>query len=204
MPYQDKGEKVMMKSEKFIVGEEKNEVFRALYNMTPAEDVYMHMRMSGAVSDVCTDIYFVTHEGEEALCRVWMCYGKHEGAVSNWGAVFTPPQHRGKGYCVKTLDLCFDELEKMDNPPPALFCTAGTISEVYKRYGFVPALKGAEMGPLYRPFGNSPATFQEFCEQYYTDTDELVVIDADFGHRNEVDCLFALRAYGHGREIWHL
>ena len=188
----------MIKSEKYIVGTSKTEAYTALYNMTPQDDVYMHMRLSGTLCDVANDIYFVTHENGVGYSRIWMCYGKHEGAVSNWGAVYTPDEYRGKGYCGMTLDYCFDEIKKMENPPLALFCMAGDIARVYKRYGFVPALRGAVQGPLYMPLGNSPKTFAEFCEQYYTKTDELVVVDADFGHRNEVDCLlrFALMDIG--------
>ena len=188
----------MIKTEKYVVGNEKDLAYRAVYNMTTGDDKYMHMRLGGELVDLCTDIYFVTRENDRGLSRVWMCYGKHDGAVCNWGAVYTPEECRGNGYCAMTLDLCFAEIDAMDNPPPALFCTAGEISRVYKRYGFVPALKGAEMGPMYRPCGNSPKTFQEFCEQYYTETDELFVIDADFGRRNEIDCLlrFALMDMG--------
>jgi len=188
----------MIKTEKYVVGTEKNQAYRAVYGMTPQDDIYMHMRLGGALVDLCTDIYFVTHEDDAGLSRIWMCYGKHQGAVSNWGAVYTPAEFRGKGYCQKTLDYCFAQIDSMQNPPPALFCTAGEIARVYNRYGFVPALRGAQMGPMYRPCGNSPQTFQEFCEQYYTETDELVVVDADFGRRNEIDCLlrFALMDIG--------
>ena len=188
----------MIKSEMRVVGGIKDEAYNALYNMTPKDDVYIHLRLSGALNDVCNDIYFVTHEDGVGYSRIWMCYGKHEGAVGNWGAVYTPEQYRGKGYCGMTLDFCFEELGKMKNPPPALFCTAGEITKVYKRYGFVPALKGATQGPLYMPLGDSPKTFAEFCEQYYTPADELVIVNADFGRRNEVDCLlrFALRDMG--------
>lgn len=184
----------MIKSEKYVVGTERGEAYNALYAMTPKSDEYMHLRLSGALSDVCTDIYFVTHEDGKAYSRIWMGYGKHNGAVANWGAVYTPDEYRGKGYCGMTLDFCFDELEKMKDPPSALFCSAGSIATVYKRYGFVPAIKGTDQGPLYRPLGDSPKTFTEFCEQYYTETDELIVVDADFGRRNEIDCLlrFAL------------
>ena len=184
----------MIKTEKYIVGTERGEAYKSLYSMTPQNDEYMHMRMSGALTDVCRDIYFVTHEGETGYSRIWMCYGNHDGAVGNWGAVYTPDEYRGKGYCAMTLDFCFDEIKKAKEKPLALFCSAGSIAQVYKRYGFVPAIKGTESGPMYCPLGDSPKTFAEFCEQYYTQTDELIVVDADFGRRNEIDCLlrFAL------------
>ncbi len=188
----------MIKSEKYIVGSEKNAVYKSLYEMIPQDDKYMHLRLSGALTELCTDIYFLTHEDGKGLSRVWMCYGNHKNAVSNWGAVYTEEECRGKGYCAKTLDYCFEVVDALQNPPTALFCTAGDVTALYRRYGFVPAIKGKSQGPLYRPCANSPKTFVEFCESYYTKTDELFVIDADFGWRNEVDCLlkFALLDMG--------
>lgn len=189
----------MIKSEKFIVGSEKNIVYQSLYEMISQEtifDKYLHLRLSGTFADVCNDMFFLTHEDGKGLSRIWMCYGKHEKSVSNWGAVFTPEEFRGKGYCAKTLEYCFQEIDSLKNPPLALFCTGGTLelATLYRKYGFVPALKGTDRGPLYRPNGNSPKTFQEFCNEYYTETDELFIVDADFGWRNEIDCLlrFAL------------
>lgn len=188
----------MVKSEKYVVGSERDAVYKTLYEMISKDDTYMHLRLSGALADVCTDMYFVTHEDGKGMSRVWMCYGKHENAVANWGAVYTEEECRGKGYCQKNLDYCFEEVNALKNPPTALFCTAGDITAFYRRYGFVPAIKGTEKGRLYRPCGNSPKTFQEFCENYYTPTDELFIIDADFGWRNEIDCLlqFALEDLG--------
>ncbi len=188
----------MVKSEKYVVGTERDDVYRSLYEMIPQDDSYMHLRLSGALTDVCNDIYFLTHENGKGLSRVWMCYGKHENSVSNWGAVYTAQEARKKGYCAMTLDYCFEQIDAMENPPLALFCSAGDITPLYLRYGFVPALKGTDRGPLYRPSANAPKTFQEFCDSYYTPTEELFVIDADFGWRNEIDCLlrFALLDIG--------
>ncbi len=193
----------MIKSEKYIVGTEKDHVYKSLYEMIPQDDVYMHLRLSGQLNDVCHDMYFLTHEDGKGLSRVWMCYGRHERPVCNWGAVFTQEEARGKGYCAKNLDYCFEVVDALENPPVALFCSAAEITKFYRKYGFVPAIKGAEMGPLYRPCGDSPATFQEFCENYFLPTDELIIKDADFGWRNEVDCLlkFALRDMGIKMEI---
>ena len=195
----------MIKSEKYIVGTEKDHVYKCLYEMIPQQDKFLHYRLSGKANDVCTDTFFVTHEDGKGLSRVWMGYGRHENAACNWGAVFTQEEARGKGYCAMNLDYCFEVVNALENPPAALFCTAGSVglTKLYSRYGFVPALKGADCGPLYRPCGNSPKTFQEFAENYYTPTSELVVKDADFGWRNEVDCLlkFALWDMGIKLEI---
>ena len=201
----DEREKAMIKSEKYIVGTEKDHVYKCLYEMIPQQDKFLHYRLSGKANDVCTDTFFVTHEDGKGLSRVWMGYGRHENAACNWGAVFTQEEARGKGYCAMNLDYCFEVVNALENPPAALFCTAGSVglTKLYSRYGFVPALKGADCGPLYRPCGNSPKTFQEFAENYYTPTSELVVKDADFGWRNEVDCLlkFALLDMGIKLEI---
>jgi len=191
----------MIKSEKYVVGSEKNSVYNSLFEMIPKDDEYMHLRLSGALTKVCTDMYFLTHEDGKGLSRVWMCYGKHENAVANWGAVFTAEEHRGKGYCEKTLDCCFETVNTLGNSPTALFCEAGDITAFYRKYGFIPAIKGADKGPLYRPCGNSPRNFQEFCENYYTKTDELFIIDADFGWRNEVDCLLRFALLDIGEEF---
>lgn len=191
----------MIKSEMYVVGSEKNAVYNTLYEMIPQNDTYMHMRLSGALSDVCKDIYFVTHEDGKGISRLWMGYGHHKGAVANWGAVFTEEKYRGKGYCAKNLDYCFEQIDAMSDPPPALFCTAGSVTALYKRYGFVPAIRGTEQGPLYRPCGRSPKTFLEFCEGYYTDTDELRVVNADFGWRNEIDCLLRFALLDCGEEF---
>ena len=191
----------MIKSEKYVVGTEKNSVYKTLYDMIPQDDVYMHLRLSGALCDVCNDLYFVTHEDGKGISRVWMGYGKQENAVGNWGAVFTEEDYRGKGFCAKNLDYCFEQIDSMENPPTALFCTAGSVTALYRRYGFVPAIKGTEQGPLYRPCGDSPKTFEEFCENYYTPTEELFIVDADFGRRNEIDCLLRFALWNMGEKF---
>lgn len=186
----------MIKTEKYIAGSDKNEVYHLLDSIILKDDRFLRKRLYGELTDVSNDLFFLAHNDKEGLSRIWMGYGKHENAVSNWGAVFTPEEHRGKGYCAKVLKYCFEELDSMKNPPAALLCTAGTLelTDMYKKYGFTTALRGKDRGPLYRPLGNSPKTFREFYEEYYTETDELFVVDADFGWRNEIDCLlrFAL------------
>lgn len=196
-----KGVLKMVESGTYVVGGEKNQTYKVLKDWK--RDAFMEVRFSEQILDVCTDIYFATYDGDELLSRIWMSYGHHPAPVSNWGAVYTNEAHRGKGYCTKTLDYCFEEIPKLQGPV-ALMCTASEgLTKVYGRYGFVPALRGATYGPLYRPLGDSPKTFQEFCEAYFTETDELYIVKADFGWRNEVDCLlrFALRDLGENLEI---
>ncbi len=202
----------MLKTEKYIAGSEKNKAYEFLNKMILPDDHFLRMRLYGELTDVSNEIFFLTHDEEKGLSRIWMSYGKHKNAISNWGAVATPEEYRGKGYCAKTLEYCFDYVDSMQDSPLALFCTAGALwlTELYKKYGWTTAIKGTDRGPLYRPVGNSPKTFQEFCKQYYTETDELFVVDATFEWRNEIDCLlrFALIDIGEGfgingiNDIW--
>jgi hypothetical protein len=191
----------MIKTEKYVVGDEKDAVYRSLYEMIPQDDKYLHMRLSGAVNDVCYDVFFLTHEDGCGLSRIWMGYGRQENALCNWGAVFTPEEYRGRGYCGRTLDYSFEYIDSMETPPPALFCTAGSMAATYGKFGFMPALNGATYGPMYRPCGDSPKSFAEFCESYYTKTDELRAIDAHFGWRNEIDCLLKFALWNMGEEF---
>lgn len=193
----------MVECGKYMVDGKGGPIYQSLYDMIPQDDIFLQYRLQGNLLDVSNETFFLAHENGKGLSRIWMSYGKQENAVSNWGAVYTQEEARGRGICRLLLDYCFDEIDKMENPPSALFCTAGDIARVYKRYGFVPAIKGADQGPLYRPMGDSPATFQEFCEKYYTPADELYIVPGTFGWRNEIDCLlrFALVDMGKNLEI---
>ena len=186
----------MIHSEEYIAGSKRNNVFDLLDKTIRVDDHFLRMRLHGEFADISNDIFFVTHDKKQGLSRIWMGYGKHNNSICNWGAVFTPEEHRGNGYCAKTLNFCFEYIDKMKDAPLALFCTAGSLelTNLYKKYGFTTAICGADRGPLYRPLGDSPKNFQEFYKQYYTKTDELLVADATFEWRNEIDCLlrFAL------------
>ena len=175
----------------YLVNEKQDEVCKALTEMIPTDDLYMHYRLSGKVLDCCYDQYFAALEDGKALSRLWMCWGKHKNCVANWGAFFTLEECRGRGIGGKVLDYCFSSVEDLPEKPTALFCTAGTLelTNLYKKYGFVPALRGADRGPLYYPMKGAPATFYEFYKNYYTPADTLYRKTADFGYRNEIDCL---------------
>ena len=182
----------MILPDKFVVSTEKNNIYSMLKNFIPSDDYYMHYRLEGKAINNCNDIFFVIHNGVEAMSRMWMCYGKHDNAVANWGAVFTDEKYRNQGLCRKLLDYCFKYIDNINaSSPTCLLCTAGTLelTNLYKKYGFLTAINGWARGPLYRPIGNSPATFEEFCNQYYTETQSLHIVDADFNWRNEIDCL---------------
>jgi hypothetical protein len=54
---------------------------------------------------------------------------------------------------------------------------------------------------IWYQYRNSPKSFAEFCESYYTKTDELRAIDAHFGWRNEIDCLLKFALWNMGEEF---
>ncbi len=190
----------MLKFEKYVVGSGETEGYKALKATIPAEDAYMHFRLDGACVNDCEDIFFVAHEDGKALCRIWMCYPRHENAIANWGAVYTLEECRGQGLCNKTLTYCMEEIEKLENGPIGLFCTAGRqwLTDMYAKFGFTTAIHDTTSGPLYRPLKDSPKTFKEVCEKYYTPAKSLCAVKATWEWRNEIDCLlkFALQDIG--------
>ena len=193
----------MLNVKGYLVSHEKDEVYTSLKEMIPQDDLYMHYRLDGNVVDCCYDKYFAGIEDGKALSRLWMCWGKHEGAVASWGAFFTLPECRGRGIGGKVLDYCFNCVEDLPEKPTALFCTAGTLelTNLYRKYGYVPALRGADRGPLYYPMKGAPATFYEFYKNYYTPADTLYRRPADFGYRNEIDCLLKFAFIDMGLEF---
>ena len=152
----------------------------------------MRHRINGGASRECKDVYYVCADGEELVCRLWMGWGKHNGAVGNWGNFFTDPKYRGQGFGRKMLDFWENDLKTRTGLPRALFCTAGDegLTRLYEPYGFRPAMKGATSGPLYCPLGESPATFAEFCAEYYKSASTLYFKKATLEWRHEIDCLF--------------
>ena len=93
------------------------------------------------------------------------------------------------------LEAWYADLQTNSTSPLGLFCTANArVVNLYLYYGFRPAISGREYGPLYMPIGNSPKTFNEFCDMYYTPTSKLIRRPADIEWRHEIDCLlkFAL------------
>lgn len=152
----------------------------------------MRYRISGGAADECRDVYCVCTDGENLISRLWMGWGKHDGAVGNWGNFFTDPKYRGQGFGRKMLEFWKADIKTRENLPCALFCTAGDegLTKLYEPYGFRPALKGATYGPLYCPLGESPATFAEFCKEYYKPASSLYFQKATLEWRHEIDCLF--------------
>lgn len=153
----------------------------------------MRLRASGGASQQCNDVYYLcTDDQNRLISRLWMGWGKHGNAVGNWGNFFTDPDFRGQGIGSKMLALWLDDLLNRADTPIALFCTAGSerVAKMYAPYGFGCAIEGATFGPLYCPLGNSPATFKEFCQEYYKPANALIFKPASIEWRHEIDCLF--------------
>lgn len=182
---------------KYIPGEPKNKAYEALFEMMKDFDndkSYADMiryRISGAVSNECNDRYYVAHEDGKAASRHWAGWGKHSDAIGNWGNFYTDPQFRGKGIGGKLLRFWYEDFQTVSNPPLCFLCSAGTreLTDLYRRFGFRPAIAGTDHGPLYMLVGDSPATFKEFYEGYYAPSDVLYHRSATIGYRHEIDCL---------------
>ena len=153
----------------------------------------MRLRASGGAADECLDVYYLCRDGQGRLVsRLWMGWGRHDGAVGNWGNFFTEPDFRGQGIGRTLLDMWQSDIKKHPDAPLALFCTAGSesLAQMYSPYGFRCALEGATYGPLYCPLGDSPTTFREFCREYYKPAKSLTFKPATLEWRHEIDCLF--------------
>lgn len=155
----------------------------------------MRLRISGGVSDQCNDTYFVAHENGKSLSRLWHGWGKHKDAIGNFGNFLTLEELQGQGIGTKMMQLWKKTIDEEENKPLGLFCSSKERpAQMYFRYGFRPALKGKSYGPLYLPLGNSPETFQEFCDMYYQPAEKLIARPATIEWRHEIDLLlkFAL------------
>ncbi len=159
----------------------------------------MRARVSGALTDACTDTYFVALDGDVCVSRLWYGWGAHENAVGNFGNFLTLDAYRGQGIGTHLLEMWYADLQARDDLPLGLFCTsAPKAARMYEMYGMRPISEGATHGPSYMPLGDSPASFAELCESYYQPSPYLVSRPATFAHRHEIDCLlkFALLARG--------
>jgi GNAT superfamily N-acetyltransferase len=187
--------------EKFTAGADKNGAYYAISEMMRDFDTdksyadMMRYRISGNAADECNDIYYVAHEGQKALARHWMGFGKHENAVGNWGNFYTDPEYRGKGIGGNLLRFWYEDFKTQKEKPTCFLCTTGSVSlaQLYSRFGFRPAIRGKDCGPLYMPIGDSPDSFYEFAEGYYKPSPVVFHRRASIGYRHEIDCL--LRFY---------
>lgn len=198
-----------MKYEIYIPGEPKNEAGLALDQMMKDEKIgtsYADMiryRASGAASKECTDIYFVAHEDGIGYSRLWHGWGKHENAIGNFGNFKTLEECQGKGIGKEMMKLWHQDITTRENLPLGLFCTSRlhTHNYFYRPVGFRAAIRGMEAGPLYLPLGNSPETFQQFCDMYYQPSDFLISRPATVQYRHELDLLLRFALQDMGKEF---
>lgn len=183
--------------ETYIPGQEKNAAFAAISDMvggiTDGRSYagMMARRISGAVASECHDTFYVAHEDGKAASRLWMGWGRHKDAIGNWGNFYTVEEYRRRGIGGGLLKLWYEDFRRVTEPPLCFLCTTGSkdITDLYGRFGFRPAIEGREYGPLYRPNGDSPATFREFYTAYYQPSAVLYLRPATVEYRHEIDCL---------------
>ncbi len=184
--------------EKYIPGEEKNDAYRALsqmmkdYALGASYADMIRYRLEGHAAHECNDTYYVAHEDGRAAARHWCGWGKHPDAIGNWGNFFTDEAFRGQGIGGRLLRLWWEDFNTGTDLPLCFLCSAGTkeLTDLYRRFGFRPAMEGMDHGPLYMPIGDSPDTFRAFCEGYYQPSKTIVHKRASVGYRHEIDCLF--------------
>ena len=151
----------------------------------------MRYRISGRAANECRDVYYVAHNGEKAVGRLWNGWGRHRDAIGNWGNFYTDESCRGQGIGGGLLKLWQQDFQNEAEPPLCFLCTAATkeLTDLYGRLGFRPAIEGRDCGPLYKPNGDSPESFKEFCAAYYKPSSVLYLKEASVGFRHEIDCL---------------
>ena len=162
----------------------------------------MRLRVAGALSDVCSDTYFVALDGDKCVSRLWNGWGTHEGAIGNFGNFLTLESHRGQGIGTRLLEMWYADLQSRNDLPLGLFCTsAPRAALMYAGYGMRPIENGATYGPSYMPLGESPASFADFCDAYYQPADLLISRPASFAYRHEIDCLLRFALLAHGESL---
>lgn len=190
-----------MKYNKFIAGSKEESALVLKEHLLNIDLKYSYAQMllnrvEGLYKDQCTDVYFVASDNGKMFSRLWYGWGKHENSIGNFGNFLTIEEARGMGIGREMLKMWSEDVEKRDNLPLGLFCSAGSkeLVKLYSKFGFKLAVRGSEVGPLYKPLGNNPESFFEFCEKYYTATDKLYAKKATVEYRHEIDCLlkFAL------------
>ena len=195
--------------ERYITSEIKNDAYRAIYEMIKDTDKgisyadMMRLRISGAVSKECHDVYYVAYEKDVAIARHWNGWGKHRDAIGNWGNFFVNERYRGQGIGGKLLGFWWEDFSSYEERPLCFLCSAATkeLTDLYSRFGFRPAIKGTDHGPLYMPIGNSPDSFDDFLESYYRESSVLIHKPASAEYRHEIDCLLRFAFYNRGESF---
>lgn len=197
-----------MQFEKFTAGDKSSPAYKAITEMMRDFDTdkayadMIRLRVSGEIADKANDIYYVAHDNGKALSRHWCGWGKHKDAIGNWGNFYTDEACRGQGIGGKLLNMWFEDFKTGADLPLCFCCSASKeLTKVYSRFGFRPALDGAEHGPLYLPCKGSPETFREFADNYYKPSDVIIHKAADIGYRHEIDCLLRFYFYNNKLEF---
>ncbi len=163
----------------------------------------LRFRVAGKAKDICTDNYYIALADDNFAARLWTGWGNHKNSVANFGHFNTVEAMRGKGIGRRVMDFWKADIDALENPPLAIFCTAAKLhhDNLYSPYGFRWANGECDVGPLYMPLGDSPETFSEFCEMYYTDTKNITMRPASLEWRHEIDCLLKFALMLHGERL---
>ena len=157
-------------------------------------------RLAGKAANECEDRYFIAMEDGYCVSRIWYGWGRHAASVGNFGNFRTADDHQRMGIGRTLLEMLTDSVRSSKDLPSALFCTSSKphLVRMYAPLGFRPAISGTDRGMLYCPLGNSPETFDDFCQEYYRPAKSLSFEPGTVGFRHELDCLlcFALCAAG--------
>ena len=198
-----------LKIDKFICGEQESEAQfsaqRALADMLKNENIgasyadMMRYRVANKAASDCKDTYYVAHENGKAYSRLWNGWGRHEGAIGNFGNFVTLEEIRGQGLGHRMLEAWHDDISSRNDLPLCFLCMGDRrAAKLYFPYGFKTIEKGAEWGPLFMPLGDSPKDFREFCESYYQPSDVLIRRVATVEWRHEIDCLLKYSLWSMG------
>jgi len=187
----------MLELTRFRCGTEKNPAVLALerwLSETETDRSYlpmMQLRLAGGAKNLCEDVYYIATQENEAVARLWNGWGKHPGAVGNFGNFMTKENFRGQGVGKRLLSLWMEDLTARKDLPIGLFCSAmhGFLIDLYASYGFQQAVILSQSSMLYKPLGDSPKDFRELCKIYYAPTKTLRIQPASIQWRHEIDCL---------------
>ena len=194
-----------LKIDKFLCGEGCSPAQNALRLMLKDENIgtsyadMMRCRLDNLVADQCKDIYYVAYEGDRAYSRLWNGWGRHAGAIGNFGNFVTVQELRGQGLGHRMLEFWFDDIKGRQGLPLCFLCMGDKrAAKLYFPYGFQTIEKGATYGPLFMPLGNTPTDFREFCEEYYRPSPILLRRPASVEWRHEIDCLLKYALWSRG------
>ncbi len=161
----------------------------------------MRRRLAGDAAAFADDTYFLADDDGRCVSRLWHGWGRHADAIGNFGNFRTADAWRGQGIGATLLEMWHADLESRpaDQRPLAFFCTSAhsMIERHYGKYGFRECF-GENGGPTFLPLGNSPTSFEAFCESYYAPCGEVRFVEGDVGWRHEIDCLLKFRCMARG------